>query len=109
MADENERTILEACRAALGVTDTHFDADIEDAIAAAMIKMQLGGVRRAKARDASDSLVRMAIKTYVCGTVGLDNPDAERYLASFESMVTQMKLTSDYGDYDEEVDDGSVA
>lgn len=107
MADETAQTILEACRGALGVTDTHYDSEIEDAIAAAQIKMQIGGVRKAKAEDTSDALVRMAIKTYVCGTVGLDNPDAERYLASFESMVTQMKMTSDYGDYGgDEVDDG---
>ena len=100
MADETEgTTILEACRAALGVTERYFDGDIELSIAAAKIKMQLGGVRKAKAEDDEDELVRVAIIAYVKGTIGLDNPDAERYLEIFESMVTQMKMTNDYGDY----------
>ena len=100
MADETEGpTILEACRAALGVTDTYFDGEISLNIAAAKVKMQLGGVRKSKAEDDSDELVRVAIIAYVKGMVGNDNPDMERYLNIFESMVTQMKMTDEYGDY----------
>ena len=88
--------MLEAARAALGVTDTNFDTEIELAIAAAQIKMQLGGVATSAAENTADALVRVAIIAFVKGTVGNDNPDAERYLESFESMVTQMKLTARY-------------
>lgn len=91
-----ERDALSECRAALGVTDTYFDGQITLAIAAARVKMQLGGVSATKAEDDSDPLVMVAIIAYVKGTVGNDNPDAERYLESFESMVTQMKLTDAY-------------
>lgn len=94
MADE--LNALTECRAALGITDTYFDAQISLAIAAARVKMQLGGVSATKAADDSDPLVMVAIIAYVKGTVGNDNPDAERYLESFESMVTQMKLTDSY-------------
>ena len=96
MADAETPTMLEAARAALGVTDTYFDMEIELAIAAAQIKMQLGGVSQSAAEDTDDALVRVAIIAFVKGTVGNDNPDAERYLESFESMVTQMKLTTRY-------------
>ena len=87
---------LTECRAALGVTDTYFNSQIELAIAAARVKMRLGGVSEAKSNDDSDPLVLVAIIAYVKSTVGNDNPDAERYMESFESMVTQMKLTDSY-------------
>lgn len=87
---------LTECRAALGVTDSYFDGQIELNIAAARQKMQLGGVSATKASDDEDPMVLVAIIAYVKGTTGNDNPDAERYLASFESMVTQMKLTDTY-------------
>lgn len=99
MADETESpSILDACRAALGVTDTYFDDEISLNIAAARIKMRNGGVLASKANDDSDELVRVAIIAFVKGMVGNDNPDAERYLESFESIVCQMKLTSEYGE-----------
>lgn len=88
--------VLAECRAALGVTDTYFDGQISLEIAAARIKMQLGGVSEAKANDDTDPMVVVAIVSYVKGMVGNDNPDAERYLSSFESMVTQMKSTDAY-------------
>lgn len=94
MADP--RDALVECRAALGVTDTYFDGQISLAIEAARIKMRLGGVSATKAADDADPLVMVAIIAYVKGTVGNDNPDAERYLESFESMVTQMKMTDAY-------------
>lgn len=88
--------VLSECRAAIGVTDDYFDGQIGLAIAAARVKMRLGGVSETKANDETDPLVTVAIIAYVKGTVGNDNPDAERYLESFESMVTQMKLTDGY-------------
>lgn len=87
---------LTECRAALGVTDDYFDGQIALNIAAARVKMQLGGVSVAKSNDDSDPLVMVAIIAYVKATTGNDNPDAERYLETFESMVTQMKLTDSY-------------
>ena len=86
MADETSSpTILDACRAALGVTDTYFDDEISLNIAAARIKMRNGGVLEEKTN------------AFVKGMVGNDNPDAERYLECFEGMVCQMKLTREYG------------
>jgi len=94
--NSSEHVALAECRAALGVTDNYFDGQINLAIAAARVKMRLGGITEAKANDETDPLVMVAIISYVKGTVGNDNPDAERYLSSFESMVTQMKLNDSY-------------
>ena len=91
-----EMSVLSECRAALGITDHYFDSQIKLAISAARIKMRLGGVSESKSNDDSDPLIVVAIIAYVKGTIGNDNPDAERYLESFESMVTQMKLTDAY-------------
>ena len=90
------RDALSECRAALGITDTYFDEQIELSVAAARAKMRLGGVSATKSNDDADPLVMIAIIAYVKGTIGNDNPDADRYLESFESMVTQMKLTDAY-------------
>lgn len=89
-------SLVEKCRAAMGVTDGYFDDQIDLAIQAARLKMQLGGVSETKASDTADSLVTVAIIAYVKGTVGNDNPDAERYMETFESYVTQMKLCDSY-------------
>ena len=88
--------VLQECRDALGLTDEFFDNQISRTILAARIKMQLGGVSAAKATDDSDPLIIQAIICYVKGMVGNDNPDAERYLESFESIVTQMKNIDAY-------------
>ncbi|MRX82252.1 DNA-packaging protein [Eggerthella guodeyinii] len=90
--------ILDACRAALrfaGCTD--YDEEVSDLIGAARAKMRAGGVSGEKSEDDADPLVRIAIKTYVKANFGMDNPDATRYAEAFESYVTQMKCTAEYG------------
>ena len=94
--------VLTECRAALGVTDDYFDNQISLNIAAARRKMCIGGVSEAKSNDDEDPLVLVAIITYVKAVTGNDNPYAERFLESFESLVTQMKLTDCYGKSDDD-------
>lgn len=94
MADD----MLARARSALrlgGCTD--FDQEISDLIDAARAKMRAGGVSLAASEDDDMPLTRTAIIAYVKGGFGLDNPDAERYMESFESMVSQLKCTSEYG------------
>lgn len=94
----NSPSMLAACRAQLrlgGVTD--FDDEITDLIGAARSTMRAGGVSEDKADDDADARVRVAIKTYVLAHFGADNPDAERFAASFEEQVKQMKCTEEYG------------
>ena len=94
--EESVQTCLEACRDALGVTSSRFDEEISLSIAAAKLKMEISGVHQQWADDDADPLVRVAIIAFVKGSVGNDNPDAQRFMESFESFVTHMKLTCKY-------------
>lgn len=98
MADEVRKPILDACRAALRIPDscTDYDDEIADAIEAARAEMVAGGVRPAKAADDNDGRIRLAVKVYVKSVFGMDNPDADRLMQSFESMVTSMSGDSAY-------------
>lgn len=94
---EGKVPILESCRSALRLLGSRdFDEEILDLIEAARAKMRAGGVRAEVASDDADPLVRVAIKCYVKGAFGMDNPDAERYMASFESMVAQMASAGEW-------------
>ena len=92
------RNVLNECRAELGVTDAYFDDQIELLIAAARAKMVRGGVPKSKANDDDDALVVVCIICYVKAMIGNDNPDAERYLESFEAIVSQLKMSRTLGE-----------
>lgn len=90
--------ILDECRAALGLTDSYFDDQITLLIAAARAKMARGGVPETKANDEDDALVTVCITCFVKAMIGNDNPDAERYLAAFEAIVSQLKMSRTLGE-----------
>ena len=54
------------------------------------------GVLPEKAYDDNDPLTRRACILYVKAEFGLDNPDAEKYRASFESLKKHLSLSSEY-------------
>lgn len=89
---------LDECRAALGLTDAYFDEQIKLLISAARAKMVRGGVPDDKAADDSDALVIVCITCFVKAMIGNDNPDAGRYMESFESMVSQLKMSRTLGE-----------
>lgn len=91
-------SMLVACRAQLRLGDiTDFDDEIADLIDAARSTMRAGGISDEKVEDDEDGRIRVAIKTFVLANFGADNPDAERFAASFEEQVKQMKCTEEYG------------
>lgn len=89
--------ILDYCKLTLRITSDVYDEQVETLIAAARTKMQVGGVLAEKANDDTDPIVRLAIATFVCSTFGLDNKEREPLGQSFESLVTQLKGTAEYG------------
>lgn len=97
MAGANIPNILQYCKLTLRLSSDAYDEQIENLIAAARIKMVAGGVLAEKAQDDTDAIVRLAIATFVGANFGLDNPDSEKYGNSFESFVTALKGTTDYG------------
>lgn len=98
MADKAKSKLLDACRAALRIPDfcNDFDEEIADVIDAARAELVAGGVSDAKAHDDEDGRVRLAIKVYVKANFGMDNPDAEKFMRSFETMLTSMSGDSAY-------------
>lgn len=104
MADKAKSKLLDACRAALRIPDfcNDFDEEIADVIDAARAELVAGGVSDAKAHDDEDGRVRLAIKVYVKANFGMDNPDAEKFMRSFETMLTSMSGDSAYNGSDAE-------
>ena len=96
--------LLDACRAALRIPDfvNDYDEEISDVIEAARAELVAGGVSDAKAHDDEDGRVRLAIKVYVKANFGMDNPDAEQFMKSFETMLTSMSGDSAYNGGDAE-------
>ena len=97
MAEKEQ--MLDACRDALRIPAdvTDYDDEIADLIDAARAAMRAGGVSVDKSQDDSDGTVRLAIKVFCKANFGMDNPDADRYMHTFEELVTIMHGTSAYG------------
>lgn len=97
MAEKEQ--MLDACRDALRIPSdvTDYDDEIADLIDAARAAMCAGGVSVDKSQDDSDGTVRLAIKVFCKANFGMDNPDADRYMHTFEELVTLMHGTSAYG------------
>lgn len=97
MAEKEQ--MLDACRDALRIPAdvTDYDDEIADLIDAARAAMRAGGVSVDKSQDDSDGTVRLSIKVFCKANFGMDNPDADRYMHTFEGLVTLMHGTSAYG------------
>lgn len=97
MAEKEQ--MLDACRDALRIPAdvTDYDDEIADLIDAARAAMRAGGVSVDKSQDDSDGTVRLAIKVFCKANFGMDNPDADRYMHTFEELVTLMHGASAYG------------
>lgn len=98
MADKAKTDLLDACRAALRIPEfcVDYDEEISDAIEAARAELVAGGVLPEKANDDDDGRIRLAIKVYVKANFGMDNPDADRLMRSFDCMLTSMSGDSAY-------------
>lgn len=98
MAVKAKGKLLDACRAALRIPAfvNDYDEEISDVIEAARAELVAGGVSDVKAHDDGDGRVRLAIKVYVKANFGMDNPDAERFMKSFDAMLTSMSGDSAY-------------
>ena len=87
--------MLSACRSALRITSTDYDDEISTLIAASKADLVRGGVLADSALD-TDPLVRTAVICYVKGMFGLDNDEADRYMAAYQSMLSALKCSSGY-------------
>ena len=90
------KTYLDDIRKILRISSTSTDGEIRDLIHAARNDLILGGVKLAKVRSMSDSLIKRAVSTYVKAEYGLDNPDSEKYRAAFTDLKQRLLFSDEY-------------
>ncbi|WP_028609730.1 head-tail connector protein [Paenibacillus harenae] len=90
--------MLEDVKQALRIstTITAFDSEVIDLIAAARNDLRLSGVLAEKVENDSDSLIKRAVTLYCKAFFGYDNADADRQLASYNSMKAHLTLSAEY-------------
>ena len=98
MADISQNYTL-AGRSAVRITHSKFDGEINDLIAAARDDLR---IKAEKVNDESDPLIKRAVMTYLKANFGLDNPDSQKYEASYEAMKKHLMLSSDYKESESE-------
>lgn len=90
--------LVSAVRTALRVSAIVFDQEIEDLIEAAKDDLRLSGVSESCLDvPEPDPLIKRAIILYCKAEFGMDNPDSDKYMASFRSLEVHLALSSDYG------------
>lgn len=94
---EVQQDLLISVRRSLRISRSGvFDDEIADLISAAQTDLELGGILREKVYDPADALIKRAIVTYAKAEFGLDNPDSEKYRASYQMLRTHLMLSSEY-------------
>lgn len=76
------------------MTSEHFDKEIEGLIRSAKLDMGLSGIDT----SSGDPLIEQAVITYSKAHFGYDNPEAERFIDSYEQMKRLLSLSSDYNE-----------
>lgn len=82
--------------AALRVTDDAFADEVSGLCRAARHDLKLSGVLASKADSSEDPLVVEAVLTYCKARFGLDNPDSEKYWASYLACERDMLNSQEY-------------
>lgn len=90
------RVYLEEMKTAARVNGNDFDDEVETYILAARDELAAAGIIAEKCNDESDATIKRAIMVYVRAEYGLNNPDRDSYLASFESIKKSLALRSEY-------------
>lgn len=87
--------MLDDIKLALRISNIAYDGEIQDLINAAKADMALVGILSTSMLD-SDILVKRAITCYVKANFGLNNPDAEKLQASYESIRNHLSMNADH-------------
>ncbi|ONK21225.1 hypothetical protein BLX87_23140 [Bacillus sp. VT-16-64] len=90
--------MLEKVKVALRVStnDEGIIDEISDLISSARLDLIQSGVSESKAKLDDDALIQRAIILYSKSQFGIDNPHAERYWQSYESLKKHLSYSGDY-------------
>jgi len=67
-------------------------SEIENLINAAKLDLEIAGVKYIE----DDPLIQRAVIFYCKGHFGFDNPEADRFLKSYEMLKQHLSLSGDY-------------
>jgi uncharacterized phage protein (predicted DNA packaging) len=87
--------IKDDVKLALRISNSAYDNEITDLIAAATKDLTESGVTAAAAVD-TDTLIKRAIVTYCKAHFGWNNPDSERLQRAYDLLKGHLTLTADY-------------
>jgi len=90
-------TLLQKCKNALGVTDTEYDDELTDLIAAAKADLGIAGVTKSTAED--DPLIRKAILTYVSMEWNIAAPEHQALVDRYNVQKGQLQSATGYTDW----------
>lgn len=95
------KTVAEEVKLALRITGDDFDSEVAILVESAVEDMKRVGISEYYIEDANP-LVKLAIVTYAKARFGFDNPEADRFDASYRQLVIDMlhsNANADLGDY----------
>jgi len=77
--------MLNKVKLALRINNNAYDNEISDLISACKKELELAGIASSNIVD-TDEMIIQAVIYYCKANFGYDNPDAERYIKSYESL-----------------------
>jgi len=83
--------MLNKVKLALRISNTAYDSEITDLINACKKELELAGIASSNIVD-TDGIIIQTIISYCKAYFGYDNPDAERYIRSYESLKSFLCL-----------------
>lgn len=77
--------MLNKVKLALRIGNNAYDAEITDLINACKKELELAGIASSNIQDTDEMIIQTVI-SYCKAYFGYDNPDADRYIRSYESL-----------------------
>lgn len=92
------KEFLDKAKGFLRITtnDTVIDTEITTLIKACQRDLIRNGITPSLANGLEDSLIKMAVLTYLKAEFGLDNKNRDKFRASYEQLRADLSLTDDY-------------
>lgn len=87
--------MLNKIKLALRINNSAYDSELTDLIAACKKELELAGIASSNINE-TDSMIIQTVVSYCKANFGFDNPDASRYIQSYESLKTFLCLNTKY-------------
>lgn len=87
---------LEKVKKAARIDEPAFDDEVTSLILAARKELTTAGITEKKANDETDPQILRAVFVFARAEFGIENPDREKYLQSFESIKLRLVLSNEY-------------